>query len=399
MLYFPSNYPNAFEQRTTLYNAPEISDVPAGVPSLKSRVALTCVNHAIRDVGGQVVARIAGLGTYWLLTRLGGTPLRIASGIVGAGVAGRVSYLIASKQIGTDTNIKCVAVGACTVVGSIIGGVITGLGSIQLVSGVAAGSVFTAAASLTATCVANKDDKEKTNQLKAGAAIGATCAGIGVAAYIDDHWMGASDHLFARNIGAIIESITIELWKSASEKLGPSADRNVLNFEGKVVATICGMLPYLLMTVWLNGTVASQLVQDPDMASFSDLAKMLTIGSLPNGVRGAGNALSVTIIEHYGLFVVDENSTSLRNNEGLQPPNPETVINKTCIRHMLSVCRNVIYARLRENHMSVEDASEIAQGVYACFAQCRELIHDIARGEGWSEPKMVQRASIELATA
>ena len=227
--------------------------------------------------------------------------------------------------------------------------------------------------------------------------MGATCTAIGVAAYIDHQWMAASDHLPARNIGSVIESVFIELWKSAGERLGPSVDRNVLSFEGKVVATMCGMLPYILATVYLNGTVASQMLPDPDSASLSELAMPLALGSLANGVRGASNALSVFLLHQYGFFVVDKNSTSLRNHAGLQQLNRETVINKTCIRHMLSVCRNAVYANLRESGMGVEDASVIAQGVYACYAQCRDLIHDIARGEGWSEPKVSSRTDIASA--
>jgi hypothetical protein len=136
-----------------------------------------------------------------------------------------------------------------------------------------------------------------------------------------------------------------------------------------------------------------------ETTEFAKLAGPLIVGAIANAVRGFSNALAVYNLHANGYFVADENTTTVRDHAGAQWPEAEAVINKTSIRYLLSACRNAVYARLRDSGMSVELASEIAQGVYACYAQCRDLIHDISRGEGWSEPRVVQRTAAELATA
>ena len=372
-------------------------DKPPIVLSIRTRVALACASHATRDFAGQTLGRLLGLGVYTLLATLDETPLRIVSGIAGAGAGGRLGYLIASRQIGTDSYSQRAAVGACTMVGSVIGGVIAGMGSNQIVSGVAAGSLLTAAASLSSKWAKDADAMKNVQELKTGAAIGMSCAGIGVAAWFDHHWKAGSRLYPARNLGLIVESTVIEICKSSFEKVGPSVNRNVLNFEGKVVATLLGMAPYVAATVLLNGYVSSRLQPAHDSAEFGELAAPLIVGAIANAIRGATNALVVSQFHTRGHFVADEETESLRNHAGAQRPEPETVLNKSCIRYLLSACRNAIYARLRDSGMSVEQASEVAQGVYACYAQCRDLIHDIARGEGWSEPRLASRADVASA--
>ena len=366
-------------------------------PTLTSRAVKACLSHAGRDFTGQALGRLLGLGVYSLLSTLGETPLRIASGIAGAGAGARLSYLIASQQIGTDSHAQRAAVGACTVVGTLIGGVIAGVGSNQIVAGLAAGSLVTAAVSASSKWATSADEKSTVNELKSGAAIGVMYAGIGVAAWIDYQWKVGSHLLPTRNLGLVVESTVIEICKSSFERFGPSVNRNVLTFEGKALAAVLGMAPYVAATVLLNGYVSSLMQQDHDSPSFGELAAPMIVGAIANAVRGGVNALVVVELHSKGLFVADEDSTSLRDHAGAQWPEPESVVNKSCIRLLLSACRNAVYARLRDHGMSIGQASEIAQGVYACYAQCRDLIHDVARGEGWAEPTLTPRKEIASA--
>jgi hypothetical protein len=366
---------------------------------MRSRVALACLSHAARDFVGQTAGRLLGLGVYSLLSTLGETPMRVASGIAGAGAGGRVSYLIARSQIGTGSYSQCAAVGVCTVVGTVIGGVVVGVGSNQLVSGLAAGSLMTSAISWANKWTSNADEKQNITDLKTGSAIGLTCAGIGVTAWCDHQWKVGSQFYPARNLGLIVESTVIELCKSSFERVGPSINRNALNFEGKVIASLLGMAPYVAATVLLNGYASSRLQPQNETAEFTGLAAPMIVGAIANAVRGFANALVVYQLHSDERFIADYNTLIVRDHAGANRPDAETVLNKTSIRFLLSACRNAIYARLRDSGMSVELANEIAQGVYAFYAQCRDLIHDIARGEGWSEPRVVQRTAAELATA
>ena len=399
MLYLPSRFVNLVSSPPNAGDGVPTADDPPRAPSLRNRVAIACLSHATRDFAGQTIGRLLGLGVYSLLSTLGETPIRVASGIVGAGAGARLSYMIASEQIGTGSYSQCAAIGACTIVGTVIGGVIVGAGSNQIVSGLAAGSLIASAISWSSKWTSTTEGKQLVTDLKTGSAIGVTFAGIGVASWCDQQWKVGSNLYPARNLGLIVESTVIEICKSSFERLGPSVNRNALNFEGKVVASLLGMAPYVAATVFFNGYISGRMQPNHETAEFAALAAPMMVGAIANAVRGFTNALVVFQLHSGGYFVVGENTSALREHAGAQWPEAETVFNKSSIRYLLSACRNAVYARLRDNGMSVELATEIAQGVYACYAQCRDLIHDIARGEGWSEPKVVPRTSAEVATA
>jgi hypothetical protein len=398
MMYLPSISGDFFSTPPHSGDVNVLADNAAHEPSMRSRVALACFSHATRDFLGQTAGRLLGLGVYSALSTLGETPMRVASGIVGACAGGRLSFMIARQQIGTTTYSQCAAVGACTIVGTVIGGVIVGAGSNQIVTGLAAGSLVTSAISWSSKWTSTTDDKQLVTDLKTGSAIGVTFAGIGVASWCDHHWTVGSNLYPARNLGLIVESTVIEICKSSFERLGPSVNRNGLNFEGKVVASLLGMAPYVAATILFNGYVSGRMQPTQETAEFTKLAAPLIVGAIANAVRGFSNALVAYQLHSNGYFVADDKTTNLRDHAGAQWPEAETVFNKSSIRYLLSACRNAVYARLRDSGVSVELASEIAQGVYACYAQCRDLIHDIARGEGWSEPRLVQRPSAEVAT-
>jgi len=157
---------------------------------------------------------LLGLGVYSLLSTLGETPMRVVSGIVGAGAGARLSYMIAREQIGTGSYSQCAAVGACTIVGTVIGGMIVGIGSNQIVSGVAAGAFITSAISWSSKWASTANEKQQVTDLKTGSAIGVTFAGIGVASWCDQQWKVGSNLYPARNLGLIVESTVIELYVS-----------------------------------------------------------------------------------------------------------------------------------------------------------------------------------------
>ncbi|MBU3709939.1 MAG: hypothetical protein FGM20_12670, partial [Burkholderiaceae bacterium] len=301
---------------------------------------------------------------YSLLSTLGETPMRVASGIAGAGAGGRLSYLIARSQIGTGSYSQCAAVGVCTILGTVIGGIVVGAGSNQIVSGLAAGSLMTSAISWANKWTSTSDEKQHITDLKTGSAIGVTFAGIGVASWCDHHWTVGSNLYPARNLGLIVESTVIEICKSSFERVGPSINRNALNFEGKVIASLLGMAPYVAATVLLNGYASSRLQPQNETAEFAGLAVPMIVGAIANAVRGFANALVVYQLHSDERFIADYNTLIVRDHAGANRPDAETVLNKTSIRFLLSACRNAVYARLRDSGMSVELANEIAQGVY-----------------------------------
>jgi hypothetical protein len=346
----------------------------------------------LRDYVGQGLGRIAGAGVYCMLALPNDLGLRITAGVAGTVIGGQLAYRLAEAQIGNDTGYQKAGVALCTVLGAVAGGSISAIGSNQVISGIGTFAVLAAGASLTKRCADSPDARRRAEMIKLGAATLGLTAGIATAS-ADPVWMVANRLLPSRNLGLLVESTVIEMAKSSFERLGPSVDRHALNFEGRVVAALAGMAPYVTVTVLLNGYVAGRLQPGYDSNHIEDLIAPALVGAIANAVRGASNALAVSLLHRQQRFVVDGRSC-LREGLGPRLPKARAVSDKTCVRYFLSACRNGVYARLRDANFSVTDANMMAQSAYACFAQCRDLIADLIRGDGWSEPKLQTRTAL-----
>ncbi len=355
-------------------------------PSLQSRATAACIAHALRDYVGQGLGRTAGLAIYCALAPLNELGLRVAAGVAGAAIGGRMAWRLASAQIGNDTRWQQAGVGCCTLLGAAAGGTIAALGTNHPVAGFAAGSLLAACASATRHSAADTVELDNANEFKAGTAIVGTLSGIAVATCLDRAWKVDTRQLPARNLGLVVESAVIETCKSSFERCGPSIERHTLNFEGRIVVALSGMIPYVAAAALLNGYVAGRLQATHDSQLFGELIAPTLVGAIANAVRGAANALAVCLLHRQQRFNIGEDRDCFRANTGIKRPRPRTVTDKACVRYFLSACRNALYARLRDAGYSVVDSNCIAQGVYACFAQCRDLINDLVRGDGWTEP-------------
>ncbi len=365
-----------------------------GAPALRSRTTAACIGHALRDYLGQGLGRSAGLAIYCALAPLDELGLRIAAGVAGVAIGGHMAWRLAGAQIGDGSGWQRAGVGLCTMIGAAAGGTIAALGSSHAVIGIAAGSLLAAGASLTRRSATDAVERDNADEFKAGAAVVGTLTGIALAACTDRAWKVDAQLLPARNLGLIAESAVIETCKSAFERLGPSVERHTLSFEGRLVVALSGMLPYVATAVILNGYVAGRLQPGHDSQRFDELIAPALVGAIANAVRGAANALAVALLHRQQRFVIPDTDDCFRAGTGLRRPRPRTVADKACVRYFLSACRNAAYARLRDAGYSVVDANCIAQGVYACFSQCRDLINDLVRGAGWSEPVLHERTGL-----
>ncbi len=97
----------------------------------------------------------------------------------------------------------------------------------------------------------------------------------------------------ARNMGVAVESIIVEPGKSTFERVGPSMNRSLLNFNERVQSSFYGVLPYAVATIILNGYVSGLLQPANDSTEFEKLILPLMIGTIANGVRGISNAIAV----------------------------------------------------------------------------------------------------------
>ncbi len=373
-------------------------EVQAPKPTLSSRAVAACFSHAARDFTGQAAGRMLGLAAFSLLAALDDMPLRAVNSLIGMTAGGRLAYLVASKQFGNDTPMQQAGVTISTVFGMVSGALIAALGNNPVIAGLATGALLTAAVSWSPEPARDEHARSSIDRRKAITAAGTTLLG-GIAGSCVAGRIGVqAGHLPSRNLGLLLESTVIKLCKSSFERVGPSMDRHVLTFEGRVAVAMLGMVPYVVATVVLNGYISGLLQPAYDSSKFDELAVPLVVGAIANAVRGFGNALAVHELQRHGTFIMKPNSDCVRASAGPKLPEAGTVADKTCIRFLLSACRNAVYAHLRDRGMSVAQASEFAQGIYACYAQCRDLIHDVARGDGWTEPVIRRRVEVTVNT-
>jgi len=353
-----------------------------------SRAPVLCVPaaHAARDFAGQLVGRVAGLaiytGAYSIAKRM--LPLSICVGAVGAISGATLGHMLSSQQIGTHTPARCLGSVACTLGGAMAGGAIAAAGSTQPVMTLAVGCTLTAAMSIMKLWSRNAEDDDCVDDLKGIAAFMGTAATL-TAACVTDHDWHTSNDIAARNLGVLGESMTVEFFKSTLERCGSSIDRQALNFNGKVLSSLAGTLPYVAATVFINGVIAGlfQPGSTDDSHLFGDLLLPTMIGALANAARGFANASATECLYEWNIGTARPQRDLVRPHTGVKKPEGDRILTKTAIRFFISSCRNAVYTKLRSKGLTPIQAGIIAQSIYGFFAQNRDLIFDLMQGEGW----------------
>ena len=355
---------------------------PAKAPTLS--IKKTMLAHMSRDIAGQVVGRTLGLALYNAAAYVASAvlPCQIVAGGVGAVFGGLQAQRIAAAQIGTDSMLQKCGVAACTVVGATAGAAIASLGVYQPVAALAFGSALAISVSLVKFCRKNPHDDIAIDASKATIFLIGTAASVSAITVLDTY-LSPSINLAPKNLGVVVEALTVELFKSSLERCGPSVDRHALNFNGKVYASTAGLLPYLAATVLLNGYVNGILQPGHETHEFIELILPLLIGAIANGVRGAGNAFAVYECHRRGWGVAKPDAEIIRPSIGPKRPEGVRISKKTAVRFFLSACRNAVYDRLIHGGMTVVLASTLSQAIYGFFAQNRDLVYDLMKGEGW----------------
>ena len=361
---------------------------PAKAPTLSMKK--TVLAHAARDMAGQVAGRTLGLGLFnaaAYFTRAS-VPCQVIAGGLGAALGALQAQRLASAQIGSGTMLQYCGVAACTLVGATAGAAIASVGTYQPVAALAVGSALAITASLAKFYRKNPNDEIIIDASKATIFLVSTAATVS-AITAKDTYLSSSINLAPKNLGVVLEATTVELFKSSFERWGPSVNRHALNFNGKVYVSLAGLLPYLAATVLLNGWVSGKMQPNHETHQFEELILPLLIGAIANGVRGACNAAAVYVCHQQGWGVEKPDADIIRPSLGPQKPEAVRMSKKIAIRFFLSVCRNAVYDRLVHGGMNAVDASMLAQAIYGFFAQNRDLVYDLMKGEGWVNQKEI----------
>jgi hypothetical protein len=313
-------------------------------------------------------------------------PCQVIAGGFGAVFGGLQAQRLAAAQIGSDGMLQYCGVAACTLIGATAGAAIASVGTYQPVAALAVGSALAISISLAKFCRKRPNDDIAIDASKATIFLVSTAASVSAITSLDTY-LSPSTNLAPKNLGVVLEATMVELFKSSLERWGPSVDRHALNFNGKVYVSMAGLLPYLAATVLLNGYVSGKMQPDHETHQFEELIWPLLIGAIANGVRGACNAAAVYACHQNGWGVAKPDANILRPSVGPKRPEAIRMSKKIAIRFFLSACRNAVYDRLIHGGMNVLQASMLSQGIYGFFAQNRDLVYDLMKGEGWNTPR------------
>jgi len=403
-----SSLPLAVATKNHAVPADVRKEMPTDVapPILRTRPSMlaTALCHGIKDTIGQMTGRTVGLAIFSGISsqvwQYGNA--KIIAGGLGALAAGSQALLLGASQIGTESIAQKSAIGLCTVASAAAGATVAALGSLQPVTVLAIAAVATCAVSvLRLYAQGDEEDQGETlgetaDAAKAMTFFMVTAASLTAVAVLDHAWGGADDSLAMRSIARLAEATCIELFKSSFETLGPSANRNALNFNGKALASACGLFPYWGATVVLNGVVSGRM-QPPhtDSHEFLVLWGPLIIGSLANGIRGATNSAVVQLIHQARPDLRKEATEVVRPSMGLQLPGKNKVPQKIIVRFVGNICTNALYFKLRAHGMSVLTSATTTQVLNGVIGQGRDLIFELMQGEGWNEPRLKNREAAQ----
>ena len=369
---------------------------PVKPPTLSIKTAMLA--HSGRDIAGQVFGRTFGLGLFHAAAYVASAsvPCQIVAGGLGAVFGGLQAQRLAAAQIGSDTMLQYCGVAACTLMGATAGAAIASVGTYQPVVALAVGSALAITVSLAKFCRKRPNDDIAIDASKATIFLISTAASVSAITSLDTY-LSPSINLAPKNLGVVLEATTVELFKSSLERWGPSVDRHALNFNGKVYVSLAGLLPYLAATVLLNGYVSGKMQPDHETHQFKELIWPLLIGAIANGVRGAFNAAAVYVCHQNGWGVAKPDADILRPSVGPKRPEAIRMSKKIAIRFFLSACRNAVYDRLIHGGMTVVNASMVSQAIYGFFAQNRDLVYDLMKGEGWNTSEETQSVATDTS--
>ena len=277
------------------------------------------------------------------------------------------------------------------------GAAIASFGTYQPVAALAVGSALAITVSLAKFYRKRPNDDIAIDASKASIFLVSTAASVSAITSLDAY-LSPSINVAPKSLGVVLEATTVEFFKSSLERWGPSVDRHALNFNGKVYVSLAGLLPYLAATVLLNGYVSGKMQPDHETHDFEKLIWPLLIGAIANGVRGACNAAAVYVCHQNGWGVAKPDANIIRPSIGPKRPEAIRMSKKIAIRFFLSVCRNAVYDRLLHGGMSVVNASILSQFVYGFFAQNRDLVYDLMKGEGWNTSEETQSVTTDTGS-
>ncbi|MES2785210.1 MAG: hypothetical protein V4684_07075 [Pseudomonadota bacterium] len=334
----------------------------------------------------------------------------VISASLAAGVL--VGWKLAGHEFGTSTAGGKIASGIC------------GLGASVAVAGAAIGNAPIALATETLVALgalgllATRLHARRTHHdvqpcVKAAVLACAVMASVALYCAVGSQWPaelkvtrlgGATDgFLIARQCGAIVESLAVELAKEVVGGCGPSVDPKALTLEARILAWIKALVPYLGVCVAVNGVLAPALLPDDDGASaaisFADMLPSVMATCLTNMFRNGLNTAAILnawpsgrragVPEDPRLHEPAHKTLSQRTN---------SIVDRSAARYFLMLARTTTYVFMRTHGFTVVESALAAQAKYAVFNQFRELVASLMGGESWTPETTAQLSGHEPAS-
>lgn len=339
------------------------------------------------------MGRVVNAGTFFALSNVPASGLRITASVMTGVAASGCGYRFVASRTNSGVCGKALAAAAGLVTG-VAAGTATYYGSGYPGLMVAATSVVAFGASYVQNVTHNRaEDAPLAHAIAPAVIVAVNGASIAVVAYTPGLRAADVGKLGRRTIALLAEAVTVELFKGATERIAPGADRSRLSFERKLKLGLIGLLPYAFASVVFGGIFGNLLRAQMKSDQFKSYLAPLLVGALASVIKGAVNT---AVVRTRGKL----SSCASGDDDGVSPaegprrPPAGITLEKAALRFAIASARDVIYLSLVDSGLEEIPAACIAYSLYAFFAQHRELMFDMMQGEGWTEPQIRPRGAV-----
>lgn len=359
-----------------------------------------CSVRAGLELFSQTVGRLSNAALFVGLAQASPLAMRCLAGSNLALASGYCGYRLLKANVGTESAAQKLLVVAGTATFAGAGAAAAVFGSAAPLIALGVGGAFSTAYTLATRhrdpAASERPLPPHETQISAplvfAASAGSTLL-VGVA--VPTLRMLDPGRLPRRSIALLAEAAVIEIAKGTAGSALPAVRTECLSLERRLKAAMIGLLPYALASLAFNAVAGNLLREQMKGDRFDHMMVPTLVGALANVVKGAVN----TALLRCGGSIHCDASHRAPARPGACPKLPDvpTLLAKTALRFMIASGRDLLYLSLLDGGMEDMAAACTAYGLYAFFAQHRDLMFDLMKDEPWSEPRLRDRAALANA--
>ncbi len=341
--------------------------------------------RGVAEYAWQTAGRSANAATFVLLAAADPGALRPIAAMLSTLTAGYCGYRLIRAKTGDETCAQKLIVALGTAASAAAGGVATAYGWAAPGLAIGTAGIISAAMACGASAAAARTTCASDKVIPA-MFVASSGTSLTLMAFVPSLRMIGIDKLPRRSLALLAEAMTTEFFKGSTERALPRLDREGHAFERKLAVALLGLLPYALASVCLNGALGNLLRAQMHSDRYEDLLIPMLVGALANVVKGAVN--TALLCRSVGA------TATVQAPECPSLPDRSALLARTALRYVIAHARDVLYLSLVDHGMNDMAAACTAYALYALFAQHRDLLFDLMKGEGWNEPQLTAREAV-----